>query len=144
MKKAFFVLSIILISSLSVWSQVENIELDNLNEYTKQTEGVFYVIIPMDKSLANKSIAETKQIIDQNGLLSVRGSKFEIEDVKLGQIFYLIVRRFNNQDSANSFIESINNNGWLSQLDSLVISQKNYRKFLKKRDLEEYRNFIKR
>ena len=83
MKKAFIVLSILLISSLRVMSQTENTAPPPLNDYTKGAEGIFYVIIPMDESFADTSIAEIETLIEQNGLSSMRVSKFKIEDVEL-------------------------------------------------------------
>ncbi len=58
---------------------------------------------------------------DQNELPSIRISIIIINDEKSGQTAFLVIRRFDNQKTANSFFEMINNNSLLNKHNSVVI-----------------------
>jgi len=112
------------------------------NHYTDNTEGVAYIIIPIDDFLAEDGIKEVKSIIDKKGLTGVRVSQFDIEEVRFGFYPYLIVRRFRDIDQANAFVDEIDENTKRLKAKSIIFTQSNYRLFLKKRDIQEYKAFV--
>jgi len=75
-------------------------------------------------------------------MTGIRVGKFRIEEIQFGLYPYIIIRRFKSGEEAELFIKTLNEEGEIVKYLSLSISQLNYRKFLKRRDIEEYRVFM--
>jgi len=109
--------------------------------YLKGKEGIFYIMIPVEELLIEDGIKEVKEIMEQQGITGIRVGKYRIEDLQFGLYPYIIIRRFKDGSEAESFIKILNENGEIIKNLSIAISQLNYRKYLKRRDIEEYRIF---
>jgi len=143
MTKTIFTLSILLIASLSLFSQTEVTEMDdNPFEYSHDKSGLFYIVIPIDQTILDDNKVAIKNLIDKKGLLTIRVSTFKIKDIKGADFSYLIVRKFDDEDGAIAFVDAIKNDDGLNKFDPLIFTQGNYRKFLKKKDLAEYLVFL--
>lgn len=145
MKKVLLIIPLLLlINYMSGQTDLNalNEKLKIESDYSDTDEGVFYVIIPLfrqDASTVEKRVAEYN---DQKGKLDLRVKLFWIEEIYLGQTPLLIIRRFEGQAAALSYVEEINTQALLNEINGMPISQMNYRKFLKKRDIEAYKNFL--
>ena len=111
--------------------------------YTPDTEGQFYIIMPMDDLTIDEGLEKIKNLKDEKDetLSKIRVTKFEIEEMRLGFFPYIIIRRFNDPAKADSFLKLIKEIPEFDNHYPLVILQMNYRRFLKRRDFEEYKLF---
>ena len=141
MKKVLILLVVMLATASSVLSQ-SGMELDSSSDYVYEPGEIFYIIIQIDQLQIEEIKTELEELKDQPEFELTKVSKLPIKDMTYGDITILVVRRFQNFIYAEYYVEIINKKSIMGINEALIISQINYRKFLKKQDLEEYKNFI--
>lgn len=148
-RKVFFIIATLLICSFTSLSQSENNKkvqkkMESVLEYSKDKEGIFYVIIPVDEVLAEGTKEEIKTFNVQNGFSTLRMTSFWIDNQKTERTWVITLRRFDNEREAIEYIKLIKEtyNYKVIKYNAVQISLNNYRTFLKRRDLNEYINFI--
>ncbi|MEM1323070.1 MAG: hypothetical protein AAGG75_22590 [Bacteroidota bacterium] len=116
--------------------------LEALSNYSNDPDQVYYILLLSEKTTIEEKTTHLDQLMAQYVSNSLSTKKFEIPDVNLGPLPYIIIRRFNTEKQATVFIATIKGDASIDDYEALVISQTNYRKFLKKKSIQEYRNFI--
>ena len=142
MKNALVSLVLLLVGGTIINAQSDSSDPQVLDAYVKATDGLFYVLIPENNGLVDEAKANVVSYNEHQGLISLRVSHIRLDDFQLGEVNYLVVRRFDSSMAAQEYIKQIHAEPAMAELETMVISQANYRKFLKKKDLEEYILFL--
>jgi hypothetical protein len=143
MKKGILTLMLTLLAALSVVAQekspASNVEL----QYQKDSNGLYYVLIPVSESLIDQTKGELEAFNTQRGLAEKRITRLKMEDGKNGIINLLVIRRFENKVETEAYVQTLHENTLFSKHNAMAISGLNYRTLLMKKDLATYRAFIK-
>ncbi len=140
MKKISILLVVVSTVSFNAFSQTG---IDYSLDYAKETQGPFYILIDPNGIELDEIKTSLSVLNDQPEFGSVRISDLSIKDTDLEKVAILVVRRFQNEVEVNAYVELMNSKSLVEDAEALIISQKNYRKFLKKLDIQEYKDFIK-
>ena len=142
MKKTLMIVAAVFIGVITTAAQNESINPETLDAYVKTTDGLFYVIVPLYDGLIDEAKANVTGFNEQKGLISLRVSSIRLDDFQLGLVHYLTIRRFDTPQAAEEYIDRLQANAATTKLAAMIISQANYRKFFKNKDLEAYKRFL--
>lgn len=113
-------------------------------DFIEQPEAMHYVVMRLPKSadaIVKKN--HVKKFHSDNNFVKLRVSNLYISNEK-GDLPILVIRRFENFSKAKSYIENFEKQMTSSKDEKLfALSQENYRKLLRERDLDNYENFYK-
>lgn len=139
----FITILTLLLNSPLTYAQDKLPQLEQI-EYScdPSTQEIHYIILLVDEAKIDVAIKDVKKTIEEKGISQVQVKKFAIEDLKKGRTPYIIIRRFNSDSEAKSLIDKLVVQPNSEKYTPLTISQSNYRKFLRKRDIQGYITFI--